>query len=97
MKPTECIGEQLSFQGLEQRQVVADFSAVSVTSDAGGLLLREVAEGSRILRLFAACFADHRDPELIEHSVAELVAQRVYGLVLGYEDVVHPGNAGVDS
>ena len=87
MKPTECIGEQLSFQGMEQRQVVADFSAGSVTSDAGALLLREVAEGSRILRSFAGCFTDHRDPELIEHSVAELVAQRVYALALGYEDV----------
>ena len=85
--PTQWSGEQLSFQGLEQRQVVADFSAGAVTSDAGGLLLREVAEGSRILRSFAGCFTDHRDPELIEHSVAELVAQRVYALALGYEDV----------
>ncbi len=87
MLPTECIGEQLSFQGLEQRQVVADFSAGAVTSDGGGLLLREVAEGSRIMGSFAECFEDHRDPELIEHTVAELVAQRVYALALGYEDV----------
>ena len=84
---TECIGEQLSFQGLEQRQVVADFSAGAVTSDAGALLLREVAEGSRLLRSFAGCFVDYRDPELIEHSVMELVAQRVYAVALGYEDV----------
>ena len=46
-----------------------------------------MAEGSRILRSFGGCFTDHRDPELIEHSVAELVAQRVYALALGYEDV----------
>ena len=46
-----------------------------------------MAEGSRILQSFAGCFADHRDPELIEHSVAELVAQRVYALALGWEDV----------
>jgi len=84
---TECIGEQLSFQGLEQRQVVADFGAGAVSSDGGGLLLREVAEGSQILRSFAACFEDHRNPELTEHSVEELVAQRVYALALGYEDV----------
>jgi hypothetical protein len=84
---TECIGEPVAFQGLEQRQVVADFTAGAVTSDAGGLLLREVAEGSRILRSFAECFEDHRNGELIEHSVLELVAQRVYALALGYEDV----------
>jgi len=87
MLQTECIGEQLSFQGLEQRRVTADFSAGAVTSDGGGLLLREVAEGSRIVRSFAECFEDYRDQEAIEHSVAELVAQRVYGLALGYEDV----------
>jgi len=84
---TECIGEQLSFQGLEQRRVVADFSAGAVTSDGGGLLLREVAQGSRIVGRFAACFEDHRDPEAIEHTVAELVAQRVHAVALGYEDV----------
>jgi hypothetical protein len=62
--------------------VVADFTGGEVTSDAGGLLLREVAEGSRILRRFADCFVDHRDPELIEHSVLELVAQRTYAVAL---------------
>ena len=85
--PTECIPEQLSFQGIGLRRVVADFTAGEVTSDAGGLLVREVAEATRILRRFAGCFVDHRDPEAIEHSVLELVAQRVYAVALGYEDV----------
>jgi hypothetical protein len=66
---------------------VVDFSAGAVSSDGGGLLLREVAEGSRLLRSFAGCFTDYRDPELVEHSAAELVAQRVYAIALGYEDV----------
>ena len=85
---TECIPEQLEFQGLGTRKVVADFSGGRVTSDAGGLLLREVAEGATILQGFAECFADYRDPALIEHSVLELVSQRVYGIALGYEDIV---------
>jgi len=85
--PTQCIDEQLGFQGLEQRQIVADFSAGAVSSDGGGLLLREVAEGSRLLRSFAGCFTDYRDPEAVEHTAAELVAQRVYAIALGYEDV----------
>lgn len=85
--PTECIPEQLTFQGIGLRRVVADFSAGEVTSDAGGLLLREVAEATRIVRRFAECFVDHRDPGAVEHSVLELVAQRIYAVALGYEDV----------
>jgi hypothetical protein len=84
---TECIPEQIEFQGLGARRVAADFSGGEVTSDAGALLLREVAEGSRILRRFADCFEDHRNPDLIEHSALELVAQRTYAVALGYEDV----------
>jgi len=67
--------------------VVARFNGGSISSDGGGLLLREVDRRMRILRRFADCFVDHRRPELIEHSVAELVSQRVYGLALGYEDL----------
>jgi hypothetical protein len=58
-----------------------------MSSDAGGLLLREVEQRTGIIRQFAACFVDHRDPDLIDHTVQELVAQRVYGLALGYEDL----------
>ena len=85
---TECIPEQLEFQGLGTRQVVADFSGGRVTSVAGGLLLREVSEGARILQGFAECFVDYRGRGLIEHSVLELVSQRVYGIALGYEDII---------
>jgi hypothetical protein len=68
--------------------VVADFSAGRLSSEAGGLLLlREVAERSGLLREFAACFTDHRDPRLIEHTVPELVSQRVLALACGYEDL----------
>jgi hypothetical protein len=51
------------------------------------LLLREVEKRTGIIRQFASCFTDYRDPELVEHGVGELVAQRVYGLTLGYEDL----------
>jgi hypothetical protein len=84
---TECNAEQLEFQGLGTRQVVADFSAGQVTSDAGALLLREVEHGRGILTRFAQCFVDHRDPERREFSVEQLLAQRVYALGLGYEDL----------
>jgi len=56
----------------------------AIGSDGGGLLLEEVERRTGILRRFAACFTDHRDPELIDHTVYELIAQRVYTLARGY-------------
>ncbi len=84
---TDCSSLQLSFQGLGPRRIEAAFDGGSITSDAGGLLLREVALGTRLIHRFAACFKDHRNPDLIEHTVEELVAQRVFAIALGYEDL----------
>src|SRR5438093_2773326 len=84
---TECTQVSFQFHPLSQRNVVARFDGGTITSDGGGLLLREVERRTRILRQFASCFMDHRDPRFIEHRVLELVGQRVYGLALGYEDL----------
>ncbi len=84
---TECNGKLLEFHPLGQREVRADFDGGAITSDGGGLLLREVEKRTGIIARFADCFQDHRDAERIEHRVEELVAQRVYGLALGYEDL----------
>ncbi len=84
---TECNARTFDFQGLGSRAVTARFDGGAITSDAGGLLLREVEAKTGILRRFAACFSDHRDPDLLEHSLYELLAQRVYALALGYEDL----------
>jgi hypothetical protein len=72
---------------LGKREVVGRFDGGAITSEAGGFLLREVEKRERVMEQFAACFTDHRDAELIEHTVEELVAQRLYGLCLGYEDL----------
>lgn len=84
---TECNNQRLLFQPHARRDVVAEFDGGAITSDAGGLLLREVEQRFGILRQFAGCFTDHRDAELIEFSVEELLTQRVMGLALGYEDL----------
>ncbi|MCK4658497.1 MAG: IS1380 family transposase [Phycisphaerae bacterium] len=84
---TECNQKSFSFQSLGQREVVARFDGGKITSDAGGVLLREVERTTEIIQGFSECFTDHRDQERIEHTVNELVAQRVYGLALGYEDL----------
>jgi len=84
---TECIPAQLEFQGVNRRAVVAAFDGGHLSSDGGALLLREADLRIGITRRLAQCFTDHRHQELIEHSVAELVTQRLYGLALGYEDL----------
>ncbi|MEQ8689446.1 MAG: IS1380 family transposase [Pseudomonadales bacterium] len=84
---TECIPEQLEFHALSKRDVVGRFDGGHITSDGGGLLLREVDLRLGLMDRLAGCFSDHRNPNSIEHSVAALVAQRVYALALGYEDL----------
>ena len=84
---TECIPPTFTFQPLGKRDVLAAFDGGRITSDAGALLLREVDSHFGFLDQFAACFTDHRDAELIEHSLGELLKQRVFGICLGYEDL----------
>jgi Transposase DDE domain group 1 len=85
---THCNADTLLFQDLGAREVVARFDGGPVTSDAGGLLLREVEAKFRFLEQFARCFTDHRDPDLVEHTLTDLLKQRVFGLCLGYEDLI---------
>ncbi len=84
---TECKTESYKFHALGNREVVGHFDGGDITTEAGGLLLREVEQRTGIIRRFAACFKDYRDPRFTEFTVEELVAQRVYGLSLGYEDL----------
>ena len=84
---TQCIQEQMVFQQLGRREVIGRFDGGMISSDAGGLLLREVERCFGILRRFAACFRDYRDPQRTEHSLKTLISQRVYGIALGYEDL----------
>jgi hypothetical protein len=84
---TECTQSSFGFAALYRREVVAQFDGGDITTDAGGLLLREVDRRLSLIERLAACFTDHRRPDQVEHQVKELVAQRLYGLALGYEDL----------
>src|SRR5438105_10004353 len=84
---TQCIPTLFNFQDLGSREVVASFDGQHITSDAGGLLLREVEAKFRFIEQFSLCFSDFRDPDLIEHTLPELLKQRIFGLCLGYEDL----------
>ena len=84
---TECTAGQLEFHGLGRRAVVGQFDGGKISSDSGGLLLREVEQRTHILKRLAGCFVDYRDPDQLEHTVESLIKQRVMGLALGYEDL----------
>jgi len=84
---TKCNQSSFSFVPCFRREVIARFDAGPVSSDGGALLLREVAQKTDLLPRLAACFTDGRDPDRIEHTVEQLISQRVYALALGYEDL----------
>jgi hypothetical protein len=84
---TECTQSTFEFAAHFSRQVVARFDGGTITTDGGGLLLRETDLRLNLLPRLAECFLDGRSPLLVEHTVEQLVSQRVYGLALGYEDL----------
>jgi hypothetical protein len=84
---TECSQSRLEFAAHFSRQVGARFDGGTITTDAGGLLLRETDRRLNLLPRLAQCFEDTRNPVFVDHSVEQLVSQRVYGLALGYEDL----------
>jgi Transposase DDE domain group 1 len=85
---TECSADLFGFARVEGRAVVAGFDGGRMTSDAGAMLLGATDRAIGLIERFAGCFTDHRAAELIEHTVAGLVRQRVVGIALGYEDLI---------
>lgn len=84
---TDCNTSPLGFEGLGSRKVTASFDGGAITSNAGALLLRQTDRVIGLSRQAAACFRDARSQEDIEHTLETLVAQRVHGIALGYEDL----------
>ncbi|MEX0939724.1 MAG: IS1380 family transposase [Pirellulales bacterium] len=85
---TDCSARELRFRAPSRHELVARFDGGDITSDGGALLLRAADDRLRLCERLAGCFTDHRDPERVEHTTEELVRQRVFGLALGYEDLV---------
>ena len=85
---TQCSADRLGFAPVAGRTVVAGFDGGRMTSDAGALLLGATDRAIGLVERFGACFIDGRAAELIEHEVRTLVGQRVFGIALGYEDLV---------
>ena len=86
--PTECSADLFGFTPVEGRKVVAAFDGGQMTSEAGAMRLGATDQHIRLIERFAGCFTDYRDADLVEHRVPSLVGQRVFGIALGYEDLI---------
>lgn len=84
---TQCISDQLEFEGFAGRRVVAALDGGAITSDAGALLLREADRAIGLIDRVAACFKDWRRPDAVVHGLRTLIGQRIVGIACGYEDV----------
>jgi hypothetical protein len=84
---TECNQSSFGFEALGSREIVARFDGGRISSDGGAFLLRQTDQRLNLLPRLAECFLDGRNQNLVEHSILEMLSQRVYGLALGYEDL----------
>lgn len=84
---TECNQSRFTFATHYRREVVAEFNGGTISSDAGALLLRETDRRMNLLPRLRECFLDGRNPARVKHAIGQMLAQRIYGLALGYEDL----------
>jgi hypothetical protein len=84
---TECNQSNFGFEALGSRGIVARFDGGTISSDGGAFLLRETDRRLNLLPRLAECFLDGRNQNMVDHSILEMLSQRIYGLALGYEDL----------
>src|SRR6202142_1265009 len=84
---TECNQSEFGFEASGRREIVARFDGGTISSDGGAVLLRQTDQRLNLLPRLAECFLDGRNQALVEHSILEMLSQRIYGLALGYEDI----------
>jgi hypothetical protein len=84
---TECNQSDFGFEASGRREIVARFDGGTISSDGGAFLLRQTDKRLNLLPQLAECFLDGRNRNQVEHSIAEMLSQRIYGLAMGYEDI----------
>src|SRR6202030_4682926 len=84
---TECNQSSFGFEASGSREIVARFDGGTISSDGGAFLLRQADQRLNLLARLAECFLDGRNQDMVEHTITEMLAQRIYGLALGYEDI----------
>lgn len=86
--PTQCNQEELDFGSSDGRKLVGAFDGGAITSNGGAVLLGQADRSLRLIERLAGCFTDHRHTGLIKHETVDLLRQRIFGLALGYEDLI---------
>lgn len=84
---TDCTTKLLTFASLKNKKIQADFNGGSLTSDAGALLLRELDKHIGLIDSINRCIPDPRNQFFIAHQQKTMLAQRIFGIALGYEDL----------
>jgi hypothetical protein len=84
---TECNQSSFGFEASGRREIVARFDGGTISSDGGAFLLRQADQRLNLLARLAGCFLDGRNQKQVDHSILEMLSQRIYGLALGYEDL----------
>jgi hypothetical protein len=85
---TECIPDQLEFQGFSKLKIIVKHDAEIASSDGGLILLREIEKKYSIIKQLSECFIDKRNRAYVQHSLQTLLTQRIFGLCQGYEDLL---------
>ena len=86
--PTQCNRDSFDFGTVERRNVVGAFDGGTITSDAGALLLGQTDTAIRLVSRLADCFQDGRNRAFVVHHFPAMLSQRIFGIALGYEDIV---------
>ncbi len=84
---SQKVSQQLNLGRIKGKEIIANFEGGRITSDSGILLMAELDKKLKITARFTECFQDHRNLSYVDYSVHQLLAQRIYGIALGYEDV----------
>src|SRR2546430_10889126 len=84
---TDCNQSSFGFEASGSREIVARFDGGTISSDGGAFLLRQTDKRLNLLPRLAECFLDGRNQAQVEHTILEMLSQRIYGLALGYEDI----------
>jgi hypothetical protein len=84
---TECNQSSFGFEASGRREIVARFDGGTISTDGGAFLLRQTDKRLNLLSRLSGCFLDGRNQNLVEHTIQEMLSQRIYGLALGYEDI----------
>jgi hypothetical protein len=80
---SQSLPNQLNFGNFKGKNIIANFEGGKITSDAGIIFMAELDKKLKITSQFAECFRDYRDASYVDHSLHNLLAQRVYGIILG--------------